>query len=772
MLALSAFIACFSIPVPAHEVNTQGRDFWVSFLPNWPGAVPKLEILVAGEKPCSGVVSNPRTGWSARFSVTPGMVTSVVIPNSEGLMEKENKVEHKALHITTTEDVSLYASNFYTATYDVSNVLPTAILTGNYIAQAFSSGMSSSQSDLSSKMLIVAIENDTQIKIDAKGGLKGTLSSKREITLNAGECYLCISARGDITGTAVNVKNGKKVAVFSGGDTQIPADGCCYDAVFEQSIPLAYWGRHFVVTASKERKNDIVRITALSPGCRISIDGRHRATIGARQHFDYKLNGVKNEAVYISTSSPVSVAVFLTSATMGGEMGDPSMVNINPIEQQMDKVTFATYNTAVSRFHVVNIVTQTSQVQHLTLDGMSIGSEFKPVPKKRELSYARVNVEHGSHTLESSEGGFVAHIYGLGSYESYAYSAGSNTRVLNQFDEEGNLILSDIPEEEEGKEETVGSDDGDDQAVQPAYSHTDTLSAVGLEPITLSEIKRGVRIRGLIEDPEGHILDPAQFYITTESDNDILIKDFKVTFERDTVSLEPHLRGAWCDCFIPDRVRVDVILTPKDEGNDRVVITIYQPITKDASWIGRCLWALILMGTLILLIVYLLALLKKKRFKKTAEVVPVYYNRYGEEIDDGAGQRLRRKGLLAWACRWLIPGTEKRTLSFSDPNCVLTFIASESADVVEIPKKCISSATMDVEGFDPKNDPNPSLPVRIGPEGRIEILRPNGKREGYLYFHPGDSKDGGGYRLLLIILLFAAILAIIVLAFLMIKGLF
>ena len=790
LLTIVVILAWSVFPAKAQEVNTQGRDFWVSFLPNWPNSVPKLEILVAGDTPCTGVATNPRTGWSTRFSVTPGAVTSVVIPNSEGLMVKENTVEYKAIHVTTTEDVSLYASNFDTATYDVSNVLPTAILQENYLAQAFSAGKG--HPVLSSKMLIVGIENGTEITIDPKGGLKGYFpsSSKKRITLNAGECFLFISASGDITGTAVNVTNGKKVAVFSGGDTQIPFDGCCYDAVFEQSIPLAYWGRHFVVTASKERKNDIVRILSLAPGCQISIDGKYRKTLGARQYYDYKLNGESKEAIYISASSPVSVCLFLTSATMGGEMGDPSMVNINPIEQQMDKVTFATYNTAVSRFHYVNIVMQTRKVQNLTLDGASVASEFKPVPYKEGLSYARIDVAHGSHTLESSEGGFVAHIYGLGPYESYAYSVGSSSRVLNEFDEKGNLIISNIPddiEEEETEEDVVvvvdttangGEEEvadttanGAGEIVKPVYSPTDTLSKIDFGNIRFTELERGDRIRGILEDQDNQIVSPHLFDISAEADPSYLFEDIEVTFEADTVVLALHPRGSWCDCFIPDQVHVNMVLTPKEEGADKIILSIPVSVAEKESWIRRCIWVIILIGALVLLLLYLLAMIRKKRFKKSAMLIPVYYDRYGNEIDDGAGQKLRKPGFFAWVSRWFIPGTEKRSMSFSDPSCVISVVASSEPNKVEIPKKSIDPITMDVDGYDPQNDAMPSRPVELDSVDRIYIRQTSGKMVGYLYFVPGDENDGGGFRLLLIVMAMAAALAIVVLTFLMIKGL-
>ncbi len=767
------WVLLFANNLFSQNLTTQGHDFWVSFLPNWPDSVPKLEILVAGKESCTGKATNPITGWSTSFSVKPGEVTTVIIPNSEGLMEKENRVEHKAIHITTTKDVSLYASNFVPCSYDVANILPTNILTGNYIAQSYDAGVTPQQARLYSKALIVATENDTKISIDPSGGLYGFFPSfiKRNISLNKGECYLFYSASGDISGTTINVKNGKRIAVFSGGDTQIPFRGCCFDAVFEQSMPLAYWGRHFVVTASNLRDNDIIRITSLASGCRIYIDGKHKKTLGAGKFYEYKLNGKKKEAIYVSASKPVSVCLYLTSASMGGIMGDPSMVNINPIEQQMDKITFASYNTAVSKSHHVNIVTQTNQVKGITLDGKSIASEFKPVPQKKEMSFARVQIPHGSHTLETTNGGFVAHIYGLGYYESYAYTVGSNSKVLNQFDEEGNLILSTIPDDPNDGE---GTSDGQDETPL-TYTHTDTLSSANMRSISIQELKRGGHTDGTFKDPHGLTINPGRFDITAESNYDYLFDGIDATVKGDNIMLTFKPRNEWCDCFVPKEIKVNVILVPNsDEGDDtgRVVIPVAVPIAKEGTWLSRCLWVLILLGGLFIFVCYLVLLLRKNRFKKSAMITPVYYNYYGNSINDQGGTSLRKKGFLAWIARWFLPGDERNTLQWDSPTATISFAAADSNDVVNLPKEGnIDTESISISGYNPQKDTEPRKPYKLGNNGRINIRKPDGSKAGYLIFSSGDQNDEYIYRLLLIISIGATVFTILILLFLMVRGL-
>ena len=219
-----------------------------------------------------------------------------------------------------------------------------------------------------------------------------------------------------------------------------------------------------------------------------------------------------------------------------------------------------------------------------------------------------------------------------------------------------------------------------------------------------------------------------------------------------------------------------MVSTPKDSALDEYgknyqknVFPIHFKVQKERSWLSRCLWVIVTIIALFLLFLYLRALLRKHRFKKNAQIVPVYFNRYGEEINDGAGQRLRKPGFPAWVVRWFWPGNEKSLLEFTNPACVLTFYASESKEMVEIPKNGITPE-MEVDGYDPDNDPVPSLPARLGPNGQVVVNKPNGRRDGYLSFVPCNENDWGGLRIFLILVMILSLFGAIGLIFLMVKS--
>lgn len=428
----------FVIPLNAQNPTTEGVDFWVTFLYNYDEDPDELKLIVAGQN-CQGVVTNPRTGYRQEFEVVAGDVTNVVVPAEECYTTSLGQPSFTALHITTTDTVSLYASNFKANTFDVTNVLPTPTLSDSYMLQTYAPGSGNGE------FAILAVEDETVIDITSTASsADGQLlkDSTITITLDSGEVYMQFSSRQDeeFSGTTIFSHDCKPVAVFQGNVcTYIPIDQAACDHIYEQAIPTAYWGRRFVVTSSMMRTNDRVRITALHDGCLLYRNGVFLTTLRAGHTFEYEQDAM-NQAVFLETTKPAAVYLYFTGGDYGGDTGDPSMVLINPIEQRMDEVTFGTFTTESTDDHFVNIVTQTSDVPSVMLDSLTLASQFIPVPGKPEYSFARVPISYGSHTLRSNSGGFVAHVYGLGWYESYSYSVGSNAIPLNQL-----LYVDEVP---------------------------------------------------------------------------------------------------------------------------------------------------------------------------------------------------------------------------------------------------------------------------------------------------------------------------------------
>lgn len=443
-------IAFSLICVSGLAQSTMGTDFWVTFIPGSSVEYRQLSLILSGPRSCSGTIVNPNTSWSSSFNVNANTTTILDIPLEQAYQETSDCIINTGLHIVSSDTISLFASNFKEHSFDVTNVLPTESLGSEYVIQIYppqDKGVSYSidywgyeneeeqraPGDFS-EFTVLAVEDDTQITIQLTGdSANGHYANQPfSISLDAGQCYQLESyTHGDLDGSYITVANNKKVAVFAGNYcVNIPSDTyCCCDHIVEQMMPTTSWGQHFVVTNSMMRYNDVIRVTALHDGCQVIKNGTLLTTLDARQTYQFEITESEPSA-YLETSEPAMVFLYFTGDEYGGETGDPSMVIINPIEQKIDNITFSTFNSGASQYHFINVVTETDNALGMQVDGISIASQFQPVAGNSDYSYARVQVNHGSHTISNTDGGFVAHVYGVGIDESYAYSVGSMVKNL------------------------------------------------------------------------------------------------------------------------------------------------------------------------------------------------------------------------------------------------------------------------------------------------------------------------------------------------------
>lgn len=393
-------------------VSTMGTDFWVGFMPNLGNAT--LTLLVSGPRATHGIVNSPLTGFRVEFDVAPGQVTQVSIP-------AEYSTNQYGLHVSTQDEVSLYASNFVDYTFDVTNVLPTRTLGTDYVLQSF-------PSSYKNEYCVVATEDNTWLFFPDTV-YSGHVDS---VLLEHRGSKFTVQTPDDVSGRHLFTRGCSAVAVFTGClCTTIPDGYYACDHIYEQSIPTRYWGKKFVVTSSEMRTHDIIRITAGAHTTFVNVLGQD-VQLAPFETKEYDMVGETCPATYIESNYPVSVFLYLTGSSYGGETGDPSFCIIHPLEQQMREATFATFSTATSTNHFVNVVLDSSSRSGLMLDSAPVSVEaFHAVPLHPEYVYAKLALAHGSHHLRSEYGGFTAQVYGLGFCESYSYALGASVDLIN-----------------------------------------------------------------------------------------------------------------------------------------------------------------------------------------------------------------------------------------------------------------------------------------------------------------------------------------------------
>ena len=447
---LLVFISIALIAIPfsfGQTASTQGRDFWFTFLSNQTSDPTQTCLILSAERACSVTVSNPNTGWSTTASIPAGGRVDVDIPFAQAYYpsSSDNSVRNFGCHLVATDVISAYTMNYRHASFDGGHLLPTETLADNYMIETIPPGIDGSI------VMIVATEDNTVVDITPSVATSGgwAANSQQTITLNTGQTYQfsTSSESASFSGTRVQARDCKRIAVFAGGKcAQAPA-GCTYcDHVYDPMIPTIYWGNHFAVTGSLTRSKDVVRVTALNDGTTVTKNGSTVATLAAGGTYNFELTS-SEISCYIATSGPAVCYLYLTGQSCGGGNGDPSMVYITPIEQNIRRITFGTYyNSGTSSLQqYVNIVTPTSNVGSVTLDGSSISGQFTALNGNANYSYARLNISHATHTLQC-DSGLVAHVYGLGEVTSYAYNVGSSAIDLSSAMYINHVSTAEIPE--------------------------------------------------------------------------------------------------------------------------------------------------------------------------------------------------------------------------------------------------------------------------------------------------------------------------------------
>ena len=415
-----------ALTAAAQNSTSQGQDFWLMFLYNNGDQNPNTTSLIAtGENNAVITVTNPYTNWSATANMSAGSPVIITIPNSSSTVAGSGTTatRHLGLHVTSTADISLFADNYRYRCYDATMVLPTSCLSDSYILQDYPENAEAG---------FVATEDSTILTMVLPCPLiNGSYQAGDTLTVNLsqGESYQIMAASAySFSGMRVT-SNGHPFAAFQGSNfVHVPVGSSGADLLYEQAIPLSRWGKNHVVVSTANRSGgDQVRITSSENNCVVNISGTVACTLQAHQTYEFQLPAYN--AKRITTTKPVAVYTYLRSTGSGGSPGDPASVVNTPMEQGIDHISFYVVDHDGLVSHYINIVALTSELNGITLDGTNIAGQFSVLDSL--YSYSRKQVSTGVHTLSSTSGNFVAYYYGLGSYSSYAYSAGMRLDSIN-----------------------------------------------------------------------------------------------------------------------------------------------------------------------------------------------------------------------------------------------------------------------------------------------------------------------------------------------------
>ena len=438
------------------QKSTEGTDFWFGFMegrhhsPNH-----YVEVTVTSRFSCKVYVYIGKSSTPRTIQLRANTSEQIELDWSSVEAIGSETIQDKAIHITATNLINVYALNFDRNSADVAVIYPTPSLDYEYLTACYEPNVqlnnNGNYTGKNSEFLVVATEDSTTVNIvpsvqtDQLVPAGDTIS----ISLDKGEVYQVqsenrtgLALQGDLTGSLV--KGDKPIAVFSGSyATTVPNLHTAWDHLYEQVPPVNSYGRTYVTVPLLGRLGDRFRAIASRDSTKIEIAASNTTvSLNRGQYHEFFLS--HTQPSLIRSTKPIMLVQYSQSRSADRATdGDPFMIVLSPVNQLKNKVTFVAYDSdQISRYNI-NVITKTSNIANITLDGTSQSDKFKNVPGTK-YSYAQLSTTSGEHELESldTNNGFIAYVYGFGGIESYGYGVGFNLDVVME-------ITSDIGFEED-----------------------------------------------------------------------------------------------------------------------------------------------------------------------------------------------------------------------------------------------------------------------------------------------------------------------------------
>ncbi len=440
----------------SQELSTLGKTFWLTFMENFgttsgcsDNSAPQLKIVVSCTKATTGTVKNPITGVTMPFSIgAGGGVDTVLVPASQGYVTGSEGASSRSrgLIVQANDTVSVSAQNSKTYSCDASLIYPIEALGVDYRVISHMGDQSANNSCYRSCFAIVATENNTTIDITPTCATNGgnPANTMFTVTLQKGETYMVKANTNklDLSGTLVQARDCKKIAVF-GGATRASilngannSCGASYDHLYEQLFPINMWGKKFICIPTiyakgKQRRADMIRVVTSLNSTTIRVNGRLKvlSTAGMSDTFFITSNAL------IIASKPISVCQFGQSEDcdkiFGGSDTDPMQMWVPPIEQSLKSLSFVCENAMTINKFFLNVIVKTSTRNTFKIDNAAPTATWNLVTKDTSYSFIQQDgLTQGKHSIYSPYG-FSAILYAYGDHGSYGFNAGSSIKPLS-----------------------------------------------------------------------------------------------------------------------------------------------------------------------------------------------------------------------------------------------------------------------------------------------------------------------------------------------------
>ena len=460
-LLVTAFIFhLFFSELKAQDFSNKGKDFWVAYgyhqvMTGNNGQ--DMVLYFAAEVASTVTVSIPGIGYTQTYNVPANSVlTSATIPKGAPqdarLLAESTTPENKGIHITSTNPIVCYAHIYNQSVSGASILFPTNTLGREYYSINFQNNSNTANANCWAYVIAADTGTTTVEIIPSAATINRPAGVPFLITLTQGQVFNIMGQTTgttgvDLTGTSIkSINTGagcKKIAVFSGSgriniSCGVNTTTTSSDNYMVQAFPKNAWGKRFLTaTAAGGQTFNFFRVCVADPSTVVTVNG---APIGLplQNSFYYQI-GPTNQPLKIEADKPITVAQYFTSQNRcgNGNLGDPEVIYLSPVEQNINKVLFNS-NLLVAtgiQEHFTNIIIPNggSAISSFRIDGAIPTTPFIVHPQDPSFSYIKISgLVQGQHVMQS-DSGFNAIAYGFANAESYGYNAGTNVIDLYQF---------------------------------------------------------------------------------------------------------------------------------------------------------------------------------------------------------------------------------------------------------------------------------------------------------------------------------------------------
>lgn len=187
----------------------------------------------------------------------------------------------------------------------------------------------------------------------------------------------------------------------------------------EQILPDSLQGHTYIIPRTPERNRDVVQVIGLEDETMLFLADTLFGTIQRGETVQFHIG----ETTFVTSTQPISVTKILLGQFCDPD-GDPSMLNIHPLNFPSGTAYFRTYNVANPSSKSMNLVVKSEGYLDTRINGISVPPELFSLVAHSTDWYAAEILLTDSLFEVTCPTPFVVYVYGLGIDESYAFKAG------------------------------------------------------------------------------------------------------------------------------------------------------------------------------------------------------------------------------------------------------------------------------------------------------------------------------------------------------------